>query len=131
MACDAITLASDGKFASLENGQQANVFYALLCQILQTLDPMADCDALALAGSNPCFDCLEPGQKASAMFSLACSIFESISGLGSVMHISGNGDPNGVETAAVNVQYHQLDAPGIIWVHLGLSGTNTGWAINP
>jgi len=50
-------------------------------------------------------------------------------GSGSVNY-GGNGDPNGVVTANKNDLYAQWDAPGVIWIHNGASGTNTGWAVN-
>lgn len=122
MACDAITLAQDAGFSALESDQKQAAIFGLLCALYQTLNPMATCDAISLAGENPCFHCLTTSQKSAAIFSLMCAILAGITGL--VM--SGVGDPNGVFTAAINTFYRQTDAPGAMWIKT-IDGGNTGW----
>lgn len=99
-----------------------NAEIALLCQILQTLDPMAECNPITLAGSG-CAACLTPFQKQSVIYQILCDLSNVLNPL------YGVGSPEGVVTATPGRTYTQTDVPGVVW--LKISGTgNTGWAPN-
>ena len=89
---------------------------------------MAECDAISLAETNPCFNCLTPGQKQGAIFGILCNILSSVPA-GTAAIYSGVGDPNGVVTAVVGSQYTQTDVPGVEWLKV-IGVGDTGWAVN-
>lgn len=127
--CDALTLAGSGNWNALTPVQKQTAEYVLLCQILQALDPMADCDPLALLNEAGCASCLMPAQLQVANFSLLCNILNSITTLGAGAIYGGNGSPEGVQTAPTPSVYIQYDAPGILWMKTSGVG-DTGWAPN-
>lgn len=55
---------------------------ALLCKILQNLDPDMACDPTSLMSSATCFLCFEPRQQAAIQTQLLCSILASGGGAG-------------------------------------------------
>ena len=126
MACDALLLAQDGAFNNLTSGQKQTAMFVLLCEILQSLDPMADCDALALAGENPCFNCLAPGQRGTALFNLMCAVLTGVNGLVQF----GDASPEGVITGTIYGQLYVQLTGGVVtrlWFFHGTVGENTGW----
>lgn len=126
--CDPVTLAGDGCWNCLTVGQKLNAELALLCQILQALDPMAECDPVALAGDG-CANCLTPGQKMTAIYALACNVLDALGTLGGGAIYGGNGRPEGSVAATAPAVYVQYDSPGVFWCKVSGVG-NTGWAPN-
>jgi hypothetical protein len=112
-------------FNALTSGQQLSAIWSVLVEILQHFDPMADPNPLDGAAV-PCFHVLTSGQQLSSIWSMLALISTSIT---AGANYGGNGDPNGVITAAINAVYVQWDAPGTIWLKT-IDGGNTGWAIN-
>lgn len=105
-----------------------NAELALLCQILQALDPMAECDPLTLAGDG-CANCLMPNQKATAIYVLACDILDALGTTGTTHLFAGVGTPEGHQVASVPSVYYQTDMPGVVWFKISGVG-DTGWAPN-
>jgi hypothetical protein len=85
MACDLATLESDAScFQTLAGpAQWESVKLNLLCQILQSLDPMADCDVQTLAASAKCFFTASTGGLGRSLeLQLLCDIYTALSGGG-------------------------------------------------
>lgn len=82
--CDVQTLMTQaGCFSScLRYGQQMYVELALLCKILQALDPMASCDVQTLLNNAKCFACLQPSEMDIVRLQLLCEISDGITGGG-------------------------------------------------
>lgn len=60
----------------------AAVTAALLCRILQTLDPVATCDISTLIESGKCFMCLDDRAMKAVQLQLLCEILDASGGSG-------------------------------------------------
>jgi len=121
-SCDIQELIDDGKcYFALNAGEQEVVKLALLCRILQTLDPLATCNIQDLLDDGKCFFGLSSGAQEVTELQLLCDISAAISG---ALPLSGAGDPNvlGVVGTQVGQTYFNTlsDATyhwnGTLWV---------------
>jgi hypothetical protein len=73
--CNVTTLMAEaGCFDCLSSKQLDTVIAALLCKILQQLDPTATCTLQTLVTESKCFDCLTPQQLQLVQTQLLCEI---------------------------------------------------------
>lgn len=93
--CDSQTLIADGAcFACLDAKQLQMAKLALLCRILQFLDPMATCDPQALVADGACFACLDARQMQIVELQFLCNIAGESGGGGGIGGVtSGVGAP--------------------------------------
>jgi hypothetical protein len=78
-------LAGAGAIAALNQKMAFNVIAALLCRILQTLNPMATCNVGELVAEAQCFACLPQNQLLMLIAQLLCNIDTTIAGASNVM----------------------------------------------
>lgn len=79
--CSINTLSAEAvTFQSVDPGQLPAVMAALLCRILQTLDPMATCNVSELMAEGKCFNCVDPGTLQVLIAQLLCNISDAIGG---------------------------------------------------
>ena len=75
--CSPNDLVQAGKeFLALNSIQSDAVMLQLLCQILQSRDPMATCNVESLMASAACFTCLTPHQMMAVQTQLLCEILQ-------------------------------------------------------
>lgn len=65
----------------------------LLCQILQTLNPVATCDVQSLMNEAACFDCLDLRQLSVLQTQLLCEILQAGGAGGQSCIVCGDTDP--------------------------------------
>lgn len=107
-------------------GQWESAKLALLCNILQTLDPMATCDVQTLMSDGKCFFAgLSGGQSRAVELQLLCNIAAAVGGGGDSSLIIGSGSPEGVQTAIVGRRYWDNTGGGFYTKVSGIG--NTGW----
>ena len=104
-------------FVCLQPNHLEAIKTALLCKILQNLDPDMACDPTSLMSSAACFLCLEPRQQAAIQTHLLCNILAAG---------GGGGTGTGVVCALVNPT---LD-PGVACQLCFNTANSTLWAWN-
>jgi hypothetical protein len=97
---------------------------SLLCQILQTLDPMASCNVDDLLERGKCFCPVTVNPADIAELQLLCDIAAAASGGGGGGE-AGVGSPEGVVTADPGVTY--LDTSNGFFYAKQTGVGNTGW----
>ena len=113
--CDAQTeLDRASCFACLDLETLKSIELSLLCQILQTLDPMADCDVQTLLNRAACFSCLQPGQQEAVGLQLLCEIVSQGGAQGGSSVTNGVGAPTDPPAGGLAGIYYQTDT-GSIW----------------
>lgn len=81
---------------------------ALLCNILQALDPMAQCDIQALINSGACYIDLSPEVRDSIQTQLLCDIREAIGSGQQTCLLCGTEDPTETPSCDCALYYKRL-----------------------
>lgn len=102
-------------FLSLTPNQLGAVRAALLCQILQKLDPMATCNVSDLIAAGACFNCLDARQLEVVQAQLLCEIAHIQSAAVSTGVLSGAGDPGSDPLVESAVYYNTTSKSFWIW----------------
>jgi hypothetical protein len=100
-------------FSCLSPIQLELIQTAMLCRILQNVDPMANCDVNTLLESANCFTCLFPFQLQVVQTQLLCEILNSGGGLGSSCLLCGDSDP--VETPLCECALYYNKSTSSFW----------------
>lgn|SRR3990167_3381580 len=115
--CDPQELLTEARcfFACLTAGQQEAVKLTLLCQILQTLDPMATCDPQTLLEEAKCFHgCLTAGQQQAVELQLLCNLVDAVTNFGDLL-TCGDIDPVDVPLRDCALYYNRLTGVLFQW----------------
>lgn len=80
-------------FSCLTPKQLMEVRLALLCQILQSVDPMASCDVQTLMAAAKCYGCLDLTQLSMIQTQLLCEILHAGGTGGQSCLVCGITDP--------------------------------------
>lgn len=110
-------LATDGAcFGCLDKTGLEVVKLALLCRILQILDPMATCDPVQLMQDGACFACLDAKQLKVVELQLLCNIAGESGGGGGVGGVtSGAGNPVAPPASGNGFYYKTTDSSVWAW----------------
>lgn len=111
-------LDSASCFACRSAGELEIIKTALLCQILQNLNPVASCDPNTLLANASCFACLPHGTLQIIQTQLLCDIASNGTGGGGGGATCGTIDPVAAPTGSCGI-YYQLASgatPSSIWV---------------
>lgn len=92
---------------------------ALLCQILQQRNPLANCDPQSLLDSAKCFECLSPQQLLLVSVELLCEILQAGGGNGCIV-CSFDTDPVGAPACDCALGYRSDN--GKLWTWNSVSG---------
>lgn len=119
--CSVQTLLDDSPcFATLAGpGQWESVKLALLCQILQALDPMATCDVQTLLTAGKCFyPAVSEGMGQTLELQLLCEISAAVGGGGGagILFTEGVGAPP-VDGSILTQGYFDTSGP-IKWINI-------------
>lgn len=121
--CSTDELLATGRcFTQLTFGQSQAIELALLCNIWQTINPMAVCDINSLLHDARCFLCLNQSQSTALIIQLLCEI-NATGGSGTTCLLSGIGPP----AIAVPCPFSLYrEGPGPNWgLWIGDQGTGT------
>ena len=95
--------ATNACFNELTIGHKLTAIWTTLVEILQIYDPMANPSPIE-AAQNACFNVLTSGQQFTAMWVVLDAILTASGGGGGGVNYFGNGSPEGVITAGVQVR---------------------------
>lgn len=120
-------------FFALMPGQWEVVKLALLCRILQAIDPVASCNVQTLMNDAACFFALKGGEWKALELQLLCEISTALGASGGCVvfakrHAADFADPNGNVTGCPGDVYVRTST-GVLWKKLSGDNTNTGWSI--
>ena len=121
--CSINELLNAGRcFGNLLAGQTPAVELALLCKILQAVNPMATCDIQSLVRDASCFFCLTPGQASAVRLQLLCEILHGggTGGQSCIVCVDADGTPTDPAPCDCSIGYNQV---GQFWFWSSLTST--------
>ena len=108
-------------FLGLPQPQMDAIIAALLCQILQTNNPMATCDVQTLLDDGKCFTCLPQKQILAIQTQLLCEILHGGgSGTTCIVCLDADGAPVDDAPCPCSIAYNML---GQFWFWNSLTST--------
>lgn len=116
MACSAQDLMNASAcFTCLTPLQLMAVRAALLCQILQAINPMASCDVQSLMNAGKCFGCLDLTQLSIIQTQLLCEILQSGGASGRSCIVCVDAAPVAPPTCPCALAYNPLTDNVWLW----------------
>jgi hypothetical protein len=113
--------SASGCFACLPYAQLEQVKTALLCQILQTVNPMATCDVQSLLNSASCFQCIPSAQLSIIQTQLLCELLHAGGTGGESCVFCGDSDPVGVPACTCALAYNRVASSLWYWSNSDLT----------